>query len=222
MTGDFTSSFFAAVRVAIRVRHYSKRTEDAYLDWTRRFIRFNGYRHPKEMGAPEVARFLTHLAIDRKVAASTQNQALNALSFLYRAVLEQPLADIEGVVRAKPPRRLPVVLTEAEVGLILRQLSGPYWLVGCLLYGSGLRLMEALRLRVKDIDFHHRAITVRDGKGAKDRVVTLPDDLVIPLRRQLGQRRTEWDLDRERDEGSVYLPYALSRKYPKAALTWAW
>lgn len=222
MTKEINSPFLAAVREAIRVRHYSRRTEDAYLDWTCRFIRFNGYRHPKEMGAPEVASFLTHLAVKRKVAASTQNQALNALSFLYKVVLEQPLPDIEGVVRAKLPRRLPVVLTEAEVGLILRQLSGVHWIIGCLLYGSGLRLLEAIRLRVKDLDFHHRAITVRDGKGAKDRVVTLPDDLVVPLQRHLGQRRTEWDLDSERGEGSVYMPYALSRKYPQASMTWAW
>ena len=156
------------VRAMIRVRHLSIRTEYAYVDWIKRFILFHGKRHPAAMGEAEVAAFLTHLAVDRQVASSTQNQALNALVFLYDAVLERPLGECAGIVRAKRPQRLPVVLTPAEVARVLAGLSGVYWLIGCLQYGSGLRLLESVRLRVKDVDFEHRAILVRDGKGAKD------------------------------------------------------
>jgi len=179
------SPFLEEVRRAVRVRHYSIRTEKTYLHWIKRYILFHGKRHPSEMRETEVAEFLSHLAISRRVSASTQNQALNALVFLYRVVLERPLESIEGIVRAKRPQRLPVVLDPGEVRRILTCLEGAHWLAACLMYGSGLRLMECLRLRVMDIDFSHRAIIVRHGKGGKDRVVTLPDDLIQPLQRHL-------------------------------------
>ena len=216
------SPFLRRVRGVIRVRHLSIRTEDAYAGWIKRFILFHGKRHPAAMGEAEVAAFLTHLAVDRQVASSTQNQALNALVFLYDAVLERPLGECAGIVRAKRPQRLPVVLTPAEVARVLAGLSGVYWLIGCLQYGSGLRLLESVRLRVKDVDFEHRAILVRDGKGAKDRVVTLPDELVIPLKRHLASRRTVFERDCADGFGTVFLPYALARKYPNAESEWAW
>lgn len=172
------SPFMDEVRAAIRVRHYSIRTERAYMDWIRRFILYHDKRHPRDMGESEVAAFLSHLAVDGQVAAATQNQALNALAFLYKRVLERPLGDIHGIQRAKRPAKLPVVLTPSEVGRVLAALSGQYWLLACLQYGSGLRLMESVRLRVKDLDFSHRALMVRHGKGGKDRVVTLPDELI--------------------------------------------
>lgn len=177
--------FLQQVREAIRVRHCSRRTEDAYLGWTRHYILFHGKRHPAEMGALEVGQFLTHLAVGREVSASTQNQALNALVFLYGKVLEAPLGDIGSVVRAKTAQRLPVVLTQSEVARLMDRLRGVQWLVACLLYGCGLRLLEAMRLGVKDLDCPRRAVLVRNGKGAKDRVVTLADELVEPLRRHL-------------------------------------
>jgi integron integrase len=216
------SPFLERVRSAIRVRHYSIRTEQAYLDWIRRFVRFHGLRHPEQMGEAEVAAFLSDLAVVRKVAPSTQNQALNALLFLYTAVLERPLAAIGGVVRAKPRERLPVVLTVDEIGRLLAGLPSRIWLVGCLQYGSGLRLLESVRLRVKDLDFGHRAILVRDGKGGRDRVVTLPDELVVPLERHLVERRTLVERDLAAGCGGVYLPYALANKYPRAPLEWGW
>lgn len=216
------SPFMDEVRAAIRVRHYSIRTEQAYLDWTRRFILFHGKRHPRDMGEREVAAFLTHLAVERRVAAATQKQALNALVFLYRRVLERPLGDIEGVAPASRPPKLPVVLTPDEVGRVLASLSGVYWLIACLQYGSGLRLMESVRLRVKDLDFDHRAVVVRAGKGNKDRVVTLPEELVRPLRRQLAHRRNLFEQDCSAGVGSVHLPQALARKYPNAAREWGW
>jgi len=216
------SPFLAQVRDALRVRHYSIRTEDAYVGWVKRFILFHGKRHPREMAEKEVGAFLTHLAVQGNVAAATQNQALNALVFLYKVVLDRPLQEIEGVVRAKKPQRLPVVLTVEEVRALLRHLSGPAWLAACLLYGSGLRLMEALRLRVKDLDFEHRAILVRDGKGAKDRVVTLPDGLIVPLRRHLEHVRLIHEKDVADGFGAVWLPFALARKYPNAPREWHW
>jgi integron integrase len=169
-----------------------------------------------------VRAFLTHLAVDSGVAPSTQNQALNALVFLYRRVLDQPLGEIPGIVRAQRPPKLPVVLSPDEVGRVLAGLSGVYWLVACLQYGSGLRLMESVRLRVKDLDFDHRAVFVRSGKGGKDRVVTLPDELVTPLRRQLEHRRNLFEQDRAAGTASVHLPHALARKYPNAATAWGW
>lgn len=216
------SPLLEKVREAIRVRHYSIRTEQAYVDWVRRFVLFHRKRHPADMGAAEVSTFLTFLAMQKKVSASTQNQAFNALVFLYRTVLERPLGDVAGVVRAKTPRRLPVVLTQKEVRRLLANLDGTHWLAACLLYGSGLRLLEALRLRIKDINFDHRAIIVREGKGKKDRVVTLADELMIPLRRHIEQVRSVHEKDLREGYGDVFLPYALWRKYPNAGKSWAW
>ncbi|HEX7081011.1 MAG TPA: integron integrase [Gammaproteobacteria bacterium] len=216
------SPFLDQVRAAIRVRHYSPRTEKSYIDWIVRYIRFHGMRHPRDLGEPEVAAFLSHLAIQREVTSSTQNQALSALVFLYRAVLERPLGGIPGIVRAKQPQRLPVVLTQQEVARLLRCLDTPYWLPACLMYGSGLRLMEAVRLRVKDVDFDHRAIVVRDGKGGKDRVVTLPDELIEALRRQIEGVKLVHGKDLADGFGEVALPRALAVKYPNAGRMLAW
>lgn len=217
-----SSPFLDQVRDAIRVRHYSIRTEQAYVDWIRRFILFHDKRHPTRMGEREVGKFLTYLAVERNVAASTQNQALNALVFMYRHVLERPLEHISDAIRAKRPARLPVVLTEDEIRRLLQQLRGVQWLVACLLYGSGLRLLEGLRLRVSDLDFDHRAVIVRDGKGGKDRVVTLADELIEPLQRHLGIRRTLFEQDHAAGHGTVFLPHALARKYPGAETDWGW
>lgn len=216
------SPFIEEVREAIRVRHYSIRTEQAYVDWIRRFILFHGKRHPRDLGEAEVRRFLTYLAVDRNVAASTQNQALNALVFVYRAVIGRPLGEIDEVVRARRPQRLPVVLSRDEVRRLLLHLDGDHWLAACLMYGSGLRLMECVRLRVKDLDFDHRAIFVRDGKGAKDRIVTLPDELIPVLGRQLETVRNVHRKDLADGFGAVWLPHALERKYPNAPKEWGW
>jgi integron integrase len=216
------SPFLEQVKAAIRVRHYSIRTEQAYVDWIRRFILFHNKRHPLEMGEREVAEFLTYLAVTRHVSPATQNQALNALVFIYKHVLEQPLNEIHGIIRAKHKQRLPVVLTLEEIRRILKHLEGVHWLAACLMYGSGLRLMECVRLRVKDLDFAHRAIIVMNGKGGKDRVVTLPDDLIVPLRRHLTAVKLTHDKDLVDGYGDVYLPYALSRKYPSAGKSWGW
>ena len=216
------SPFLDQVRTAIRTRHYSIRTERSYIDWIVRFIRFHGQRHPGELGEAEVSEFLSHLAVKLAVAANTQNQALNALNFLYRDVLEKPLGDLRGVVRAKRPERLPIVLTTGEVTRLLRCIKGDYWLPACLMYGSGLRLMESVRLRVKDLDFDHRAIFVRQGKGAKDRVVTLPDELILPLKRHLQGVRLLHQRDLVAGGGEVWLPDALARKFPSAGYRWAW
>jgi integron integrase len=174
------------------------------------------------MAQGEVAAFLTHLAVEMDVAASTQNQALNALVFLYSQVLKRPLGEFKGVVRAKRPQRLPAVLTTDEIARLLSYLSGVHWLIACLQYGSGLRLLESLRIRVKDLDFSHRAIVVREGKGAKDRVVTLPDELIIPLKRHLLNRKTLFERDCAAGFGTVYLPHALATKYPNAESQWGW
>jgi integron integrase len=216
------SPFLTRVREVMRVRHLSARTERAYVDWVKRYIRFHRKRHPQDMAEPEVAAFLTHLAVEGRVAAATQNQALNALIFLYRHVLERPLSNLSGVTRARAPRKLPVVLTIAEVAALLGELRGVHWLIACLQYGSGLRLMESVRLRIKDLDFHYKALIVRDGKGNKDRVVTLPDELIVPLRRHLQSRRTIFDRDCAAGVGTVYLPNALERKYPNASTEWGW
>ncbi len=210
------------VREAVRVRHYSIRTEEAYVRWVRRFVRFSGMRYPSALGAAEVNAFLSHLATRENVAASTQNQALNALVFLYRHVLDQPFPDFNGVVRAKKPIRLPTVLTRAEARTVLARLEGIPWLVASLLYGSGLRLMEAVRLRVKDLGFEERQITVRDGKGRKDRRTMLPGSLLEPLRRQLSAVRLLHENDLRQGYGAVYLPDALARKYPGAPTAWEW
>lgn len=210
------------VRAAIRLRHYSRRTERAYTGWVRRFVRFHGLRHPASMGGVEITAFLSHLATDRHVSASTQNQALSALLFLYKHVLETDLPWLDEVVRAKRPQRLPSVLSRAEVRLLLDQLHGTPCLVASLLYGSGIRLLEGLRLRVQDLDFARGEVTVRNGKGAKDRVTMLPEALHRDLRAQLDQARGIHARDLERGHGAVVLPDALERKYRNAARDWPW
>ena len=209
-------------RSQLRLRHYSIRTEQAYLHWIKRFILFHNKRHPSNMAEPEISKFLSHLAEDKNVAASTQNQALSAILFLYRDVLGITLRQIENVERAKKPARLPVVFTREEVKAVLAHLEGTKWLVTSLLYGSGLRLMECLRLRVKDIDFHYGQITVRDGKGGKDRVTILPGHLKDPLLAHLERVRALHQLDIRQGFGQVYLPFALDRKYPAADRQWGW
>ena len=210
------------VRDAIRVKHYSIRTEQAYVNWIRRFILFHRKRHPNQMGAAEIEAFLTHLAVEENVAASTQNQALSALLFLYREVLHKELDGPINALRAKKPKRLPTVLTKEEVHRLIGHLSGDHLLMAKLLYGSGLRLMECLRLRVKDIDFAQRQIIVRDGKGEKDRVTMLPESLVAPLQAHLQSVERLHQEDLARGFGAVYLPYALERKYPNADREWIW
>jgi integron integrase len=210
------------VRDRIRVLHYSYRTEQAYLAWIRRFILFHDRRHPESLGAKEVEAFLSYLATQRNVAAATQNQALSAVLFLYKQVLNIELPWLENVTRATRPKRLPVVLTPEEVRAVLANLHGVYWLIGHLLYGSGLRLMEALRLRIKDIDFDYRQILVRDGKGSRDRVTVLAETLVAPLRLHLEQVHVRHLQAMEHGVGGVELPYALERKYPHAHLKWGW
>ena len=210
------------VRGKIRLKHYSIRTEQAYVDWIRRFILHFGKRHPRELGAAEVEAFLTHLAVAGNVAASTQNQAKSALLFLYREVLEAELSWLDNVERAKAPKRLPVVLTREEVHGVLVRLSGTHWLIASLLYGAGLRIMEGLRLRVKDVEFSRKEILVRDGKGFKDRVTMLPAALAAPLTDHLKRVKALHEQDLAAGRGAVYLPYALERKYPGAARDWAW
>lgn len=211
------------VHSVARVRHLSLGTERAYSDWIRRYILFHRKRHPEEMGVEEIRQFLSHLAVDGRVAASTQNVALCALLFLYRDVLGVELPYVEGIQRAKRPTRVPVVFTRAEASALLSHLTGTYKLIAGLLYGSGLRLMmEALRLRVKDLDFEYAEILVRAGKGEKDRRTILPRPLVEPLRRQLDGVRLLHEQDMREGFGEVYLPYALARKYPAAAREWAW
>ena len=210
------------VHEAIRRRYYSRRTEEAYTHWIRCFIFFQGKRHPRDMGEAEVTAFLNHLAVNRKVAASTQNQALSALLFLYKEVLGRELAWLDGLQRATRPPRLPTVLTHAEAGRLLSQLTGTRWLMASLLYGSGLRVMECLGLRVKDIDLAYRQILVRDGKGEKDRVTMLPERLAEPVRGHLERVRVLHARDLHEGYGEVKLPYALSRKYPRAGREWCW
>jgi integron integrase len=210
------------VRNTIRMRHYSIRTEEAYLHWIKRFILFHGKRHPAEMGPAEVETFLTHLAVKGRVSASTQNQALNAIVFLYRAVLQRELGWLENIERAKKPVKRPVVFTHEEAQAILHRLEGVKWLMASLLYGAGLRLMECVRLRVKDVDFAYRQLTVRDGKGGKDRVTMLPVKLITPLRQHLIRVKALHDQDLREGFGRVYLPYALSRKYPNAETEFGW
>lgn len=210
------------VRDRIRRLRYSHRTEKAYVHWIRRFILFHDKRHPQEMGAEEVEAYLTHLAVKRQVSASTQNQALSAILFLYRQVLRVELPWMENIVRAKRPKRLPVVLSRGEVAAILSQLCEPYWLMGALLYGSGLRIGECLRLRIKDLDFDYRQITVRNGKGAKDRVTMLPDSLIDSVRGRMQKLTGLCEVDRASGIAGVSMPVALARKYPGARREWAW
>lgn len=210
------------VRHHIRLKHYSIRTEDAYVQFIKRFILFHRKRHPSQMGVDEIRQYLSYLANVGQVAASTQNQALSALLFLYREVLNVELPFIDGIERAKRPVRVPVVLTREECNKILSQLSGIYKLMVELLYGSGLRLMECVRLRVKDIDFGYKQITVRDGKGEKDRRTVLPILLTDRLQHQLNRAKLLHEEDLQKGFGRVYLPYALARKYPNAPTEWAW
>jgi integron integrase len=206
----------------LRRKHYSIRTEQSYVDWIKRFILFNAKRHPAQMGKAEVTVFLTHLAARRNVAASTQNQALSAILLLYREVLELELEWVDGFERSKRPVRLPVVLTPAEAHSVLAQLDGTKWLMASLLYGAGLRLMECLRMRVKDVDFGYGQILVRDGKGAKDRITMLPQAVIEPLTAHLGRVRALHERDLAAGYGEVWLPHALDRKYPRAAREWGW
>ena len=208
------------LRDVIRAKHYSIRTEDAYHDWVKRFILFHNKRHPETMGVAEINAFLTYLAVHENVAASTQNQALNAIVFLYREVLHLELDGPIRPVRAKQPERLPVVLSKAEALIVINQLSGDLRLMAQLLYGSGLRLMECLRLRVKDLDFEKHQIIVREGKGLKDRATMLPDSLIAPLQAHLVRVRQIHIEDLEHGHGAVYLPFALERKYPNANREW--
>ena len=210
------------MRIHLRTRHYSIRTEEAYLDWARRFILFHGKRHPQDMGAAEVEAFLSHLAVERQVSASTQNQAKSAILYLYKLVLGMELPWLDEVVQAKSPRRLPVVLTPSEVRELLLHTEGTAGLVAHLLYGTGKRLMEALRLRVKDVEFARREVVVREGKGNKDRVTVLPENLIAPLRAQMEKARVLHEQDVAAGLGRVYLPHALAVKYSEADRSWAW
>jgi len=210
------------VRNVIRYKHYSIRTEESYIHWIKKFIFFHEKRHPREMEVEEVSQFLTHLAVHDKVASSTQNQAFSAILFLYRHVLKKELGMLENVTRSKRPSRLPVVFNKDEVKSILIQLEGSKWLMANLLYGAGLRLRECLSLRVKDIDFAYKQIVVRDGKGNKDRVTVLPTIIIDNLKRHLQKTKTLHERDLKTGFGSVYLPYALERKYKNAGKSWAW
>jgi integron integrase len=210
------------VRDVVRRKQYSIRTEQVYVDWVKRFILYHNKRHPTEMGEEEVAEFLTHLARDRNVAPATQNQALSALLFLYKKVLKQEIGWLDNVQRARKPSKLPVVLSHAEMKRVFFHLHGVPKLMAGLLYGSGLRLMECVRLRVKDIDFELAQITVRDAKGGRDRITMLPINLAEPLRRHLVRIKAQHEQDLEDGFGSVHLPFALGRKFPKAACEWAW
>lgn len=210
------------VRSILRLKHYSIRTEQAYLHWIKRFILFHSKRHPSDMAEPEVTAFLSHLAVDKIVSSSTQTQALSAILFLYRDVLNYPLERLDHIHRAKKSERLPVVFTKDEAQAVLAHLDGSLWLMANLLYGSGLRLMECLRLRVKDLDFHYNQIIVRDGKGSKDRVTVLPSSIKSPLQRHLTRVKALHATDLKEGFGRVYLPNALSRKYPQADREWCW
>lgn len=213
---------FAVARERMRTRHLALRTEQAYLQWMRRYIAFHRRRHPRDLGAPEVEQFLTHLAVQRKVSAATQSQALQALLFLYRNVLEVELPWLDNITRASPTRRLPVVLSRPEVHAVLAQLEGTPWLVASLLYGSGLRLTEALRLRVKDLALERGELIVREAKGRKDRVTMFPTALEIPLRAHLSRLRSWFEEERRRQRPGVSLPTAVARKFPAAATQWGW
>ncbi len=213
---------FDRFRNVIMTRHYSFRTEQSYWHWTKRYILYHGKRHPAEMGTDEISAFLTYLAVERNVASATQNQALNALLFLYKQVLEIDLPKIQGIKRAKRQARLPVVLTRDEIRSVLGRMRHREWLMASLMYGSGLRLRECLQLRVKDVDFGYRQIVVRQGKGGKDRVTPLPKQLIPPLKEQLEQVRRYHTADKEDGFGETSLPYALARKYPNAGFDWGW
>ncbi len=216
------SPFLNKVREEVRVRHYALTTEKTYVHWVKRFILFHGKRHPEEMGENEVRSFLSDLAVRRRVAPATQNQALCALVFLYKSVLDRPLGEMQGLVWAQSRQHIPVVLSAEEVAAILARLRNMYWLIAGLQYGSGLRLRESIRLRIHDLDFSRHAIVVRHGKGGKDRIVTLAEQLIAPLRSHLARRQDLFDTDRSAGFGTVSLPWALARKYPRAESEWGW
>jgi integron integrase len=217
-----TSPLLNQVRQTIRLKHYSRSTEDSYLHYILDYIRYHNKRHPKELGVDEIRAYLTHLAVHKRVAASTQNVALSALLFLYKEVLHASLPYIDEIEHAKRPKRLPVVFTREEVRRILANLTGTHHLVIALLYGTGMRLSEGLRLRVKDIDFDYRQIAVRDGKGNKDRLTMLPTSLISGLQMQLARAKEFHDFDLRQGRGDVELPYTLARKYPNADRDWGW
>ncbi len=210
------------LREALRSSHYSRRAEQTYCHWVKRYVHFHNVRHPAEMAEPEINAFLTHLAVGEKVSSSTQNQALSALLFLYRHVLGREVGDLGEIIRARKPKRLPVVMTREEVKAVLANLTGDKWLMASLMYGAGLRLMECLRLRVQDIDFSRNEILVRDGKGAKDRITMLPESLKAPLQEHLKKVRAIHERDLADGWGRVMLPGALDRKYPNAPNEWRW
>lgn len=210
------------VRETIRIKHYSIRTEQIYVQWIRRYILFHNKRHPKNMGEKEINAFLKHLAVNRNVTASTQSQALSAIMFLYKEVIGEEIGFVENIYRAKKPRRLPVVFSRQEIREIMRHLSGEKWLIANIIYGAGLRLMECLRLRVKDVDFSYNQITVRDGKGQQDRITTLPEYIKHPLIKHLEKVWRIHQKDLKEGYGSVYMPYALSRKYRNVGREWGW
>ena len=210
------------MREALRARHYSRRTEETYCYWVKRFIFFHHVRHPAEMAEAEINAFLTHLAVKENVSASTQNQALSALLFLYRYVVGREVGDLGEVIRARKPKRLPVVMTREEVKAVLANMTGDKWLMASMMYGAGLRLMECLRLRVQDIDISRSEILVRDGKGAKDRITMLPESLKVPLQEHLKKVKMVHEHDRADGWGRVEMPNALDRKYPNAPTDWRW
>jgi integron integrase len=210
------------VRDALRTKHYSFRTEQTYMEWIKRYIMFHGKRHPKEMGAAEVQAYITYLATERQVAASTQNQALSAILFLYRYVLQMDLGLPANLVHAERPKRLPTVLNHPEAMLVIGKMSGVTQLMAKLLYGSGLRIMECLRLRLKDIDFDNHQLIIRDGKGEQDRVTLLPDSIVSELQMHLNLVQVIHQQDLKEGYGAVFLPYALERKYPNAPKEFIW
>ncbi len=216
------SPFLTSVSNAIRLKHYSIRTEQAYLYWVRQYIRFHQNKHPKDLCEEHITQFLSYLALERNVAPNTQTQALNAILFLYKSVLKRSMESISKYARPRKKQKLPVVLTHQEIKDLLTQLTGTHWLCACLMYGSGLRLMECMRLRVMNLDFHHKAIYILNGKGGQDRIVTLPEELFEPLHRHLTHVKMLHDKDLADGFGAVYLPNALSRKYPNAATEFGW
>ena len=216
------SPFLDSIRAAIRVRHYSRETEKTYVHWAKKFILYHGKRHPKDMGAPEIEAFLSWLATDRKVAASTQNQALSALLFMYRYVLDMDLPWLDGIVRAKRRTYVPTVLSRAEVSALLERMTGVDGLICQLIYGTGTRRIEAYRLRIEDLDFDYQQLKIRSGKGFKDRMTILPKRLVEPLKRQMARVKALHLEDLAAGHGEVWLPHALSRKYPNTGKSWGW
>lgn len=213
---------FHAMRQKMRLAHMSLFTEKSYIHWAKRFAAFHKGKHPRDMGAAEITQFLSYLASEKKVSAPTQNQALNAIVYLYREVLEKSPGTFEGMVWARRPKHIPVVLGIKEIKAVIKNLSGVQWLIACLLYGTGMRLIEALKLRVKDVDFNRNLIVVRDAKGAKDRTVPFPNLLKDPMRKQLEAAKAIHDVDLREGFGRVNLPYALEKKYPNAKTEWKW